>query len=587
MSRGRRGRARDGHRGRDGRFFAVPEAGRSRTRRASRSASIDPARGGATRRGSTRPASPRASARLWPRPAGPSAHATSASASLAGRWPDVPPRSVAAVTAPAGGGTVTLRSMRTGALAGARFVLLAGPVALAFFTGGYFDEPRVWAGLVAWRSCGVILASADPLPRVAGPRSRSPGSRCSPSGRSSRSPGRRSPGPPTTPGSASSCTRARCLRRRRCCGTAALRAVEPALAAGALIVIGYGISERLLPGLLRFQRSASAEGRLEQPLTYWNAMGEAGRPRPRAVRPPRRRRHPAAALAPRRGRGGRPARHGPVPELLARRAVRRAPPGSWRSSWWRRTRAAARRADRRRGRSARGRRRGTAAGVTSLRRPWHARAAGRGCRSPCPDHGRGRRGAAGASAARGDRAMPLPRRAPLIALVVICALRAGARDRGRRANDRTAERGATRYTTCRATATPTGGSRSRLRRRAAARRRRRWLGGLLAALRDRSTSSPRTPTRCHSRRSPSSASSGRAAGGVPRRGRAGGGEPGAWRRRSPPDRSRASSSSRPTPPLDWDWEMPAVTLIAIVLAGSLLALAESGGGRAVRRRERP
>ena len=52
------------------------------------------------------------------------------------------------------------------------------------------------------------------------------------------------------------------------------RAVEPALAAGALIVIGYGISERLLPGLLHFPRSVSAEGRLEQPLTYWNAMGE-------------------------------------------------------------------------------------------------------------------------------------------------------------------------------------------------------------------------------------------------------------------------------------------------------------------------
>ena len=46
------------------------------------------------------------------------------------------------------------------------------------------------------------------------------------------------------------------------------------LAAGALIVIGYGLSERLLPGLLHFSRSASAQGRLEQPLTYWNAMGE-------------------------------------------------------------------------------------------------------------------------------------------------------------------------------------------------------------------------------------------------------------------------------------------------------------------------
>jgi hypothetical protein len=51
-------------------------------------------------------------------------------------------------------------------------------------------------------------------------------------------------------------------------------AVEPALAAGTLIVIGYGISERLLPGVLHFTRSVSARGRLEQPFTYWNATGE-------------------------------------------------------------------------------------------------------------------------------------------------------------------------------------------------------------------------------------------------------------------------------------------------------------------------
>src|SRR5207248_897222 len=52
------------------------------------------------------------------------------------------------------------------------------------------------------------------------------------------------------------------------------RAVEPSLAAGALVVIGYALSERLLPGLLHFSRSVSAQGRLEQPLTYWNAVGE-------------------------------------------------------------------------------------------------------------------------------------------------------------------------------------------------------------------------------------------------------------------------------------------------------------------------
>lgn len=50
--------------------------------------------------------------------------------------------------------------------------------------------------------------------------------------------------------------------------------VEPVLAAGTVIVIGYGLSERFVPGLLHFARSVSAQGRLQQPLTYWNAMGE-------------------------------------------------------------------------------------------------------------------------------------------------------------------------------------------------------------------------------------------------------------------------------------------------------------------------
>ena len=54
---------------------------------------------------------------------------------------------------------------------------------------------------------------------------------------------------------------------------AAARAVEPALAAGATIVIGYGLAGRLLPGVVELARSRSAGGRLEQPITYWNAEG--------------------------------------------------------------------------------------------------------------------------------------------------------------------------------------------------------------------------------------------------------------------------------------------------------------------------
>ena len=39
------------------------------------------------------------------------------------------------------------------------------------------------------------------------------------------------------------------------------------------MVIGYGLSERLLPGVVDLTESAKAFGRLEQPITYWNAEG--------------------------------------------------------------------------------------------------------------------------------------------------------------------------------------------------------------------------------------------------------------------------------------------------------------------------
>ncbi len=53
--------------------------------------------------------------------------------------------------------------------------------------------------------------------------------------------------------------------------------VEPALAAGALIVIGYGLSERLLPGVLHFARSVSAEGAAGAASDLLERHGRAGR----------------------------------------------------------------------------------------------------------------------------------------------------------------------------------------------------------------------------------------------------------------------------------------------------------------------
>ena len=167
----------------------------------------------------------------------------------------------------------TLRRVRRAVTLPAAVVLLAGPTALAFFAGGFFDEPRLIAALVTWALVLVAaLASPAPLPRSL--------------------PGRLAVAgmalifvwtavslawaPLLAPATDSlvrvllylaALVAAAALLR----GRAQLRAVEPVLALGAVVVIGYGLSGRLLPGLIELSRSQDTGGRLEQPITYWNA----------------------------------------------------------------------------------------------------------------------------------------------------------------------------------------------------------------------------------------------------------------------------------------------------------------------------
>jgi O-Antigen ligase len=162
-------------------------------------------------------------------------------------------------------------AVRTAALA----ALLAGPVVLAFFSGGYFDEPREWAGMLAWVLVIVAaLVTRAPLPRTG------PG-RLAVLGLAALTAWTAlsmlwAP----IAGAAQDDTQrllvylgffvaAVALLR----GSGAIRAVEPALAAGALIVIGYGLAGRLVPDVVPIAASDTAFGRLDQPLTYWNAMG--------------------------------------------------------------------------------------------------------------------------------------------------------------------------------------------------------------------------------------------------------------------------------------------------------------------------
>ena len=152
---------------------------------------------------------------------------------------------------------------------------LAGPTVLAFFAGGYYSEPRLITALVAW-SCVLLLTLTGCVPL---PRTRAGwavlGGLVLMTGWSAIS----LAWAPLKGPAIENVQRLTLyvgalvlaigvLRLPR-----ALRALEPALAAGATVVIGYGLAGRLLPGLVRQAHSRSAAGRLEQPLTYWNAEG--------------------------------------------------------------------------------------------------------------------------------------------------------------------------------------------------------------------------------------------------------------------------------------------------------------------------
>jgi uncharacterized membrane protein YidH (DUF202 family) len=164
--------------------------------------------------------------------------------------------------------------MRRCGLAVATGLLLLGPTALAFFAGGYFAGPRAWAGIGAWACVLVAGLAGARLPPGHAVRLAIGGLALlagwtllsilwAPIAGNAYAAGQ------ITVLYVGVLIAAAMLMRGR-----AGEWIEPVLGAGALIVIGYGLAGRLLPGVLHFAHSVSAEGRLEQPLTYWNAMGE-------------------------------------------------------------------------------------------------------------------------------------------------------------------------------------------------------------------------------------------------------------------------------------------------------------------------
>jgi hypothetical protein len=166
------------------------------------------------------------------------------------------------------GGSVVARILVAG-------LLLAGPTALAFDSGGFFDSARTVAGVAAWALVVILAVTGAPLPRsraawlaIAGLAGLTAWTAVSLSWAPLDEPGRDDVGRLLvyTGVLTASAMAWRDVRD--------VRLVEPALAAGALVVMLYGLSGEL--GLLDLDESATAAGRLEQPLTYWNAMGSLG-----------------------------------------------------------------------------------------------------------------------------------------------------------------------------------------------------------------------------------------------------------------------------------------------------------------------
>jgi hypothetical protein len=167
--------------------------------------------------------------------------------------------------------------MRRAVVLAGTVLLLVGPTVLAFFAGGYFDGPRVVAAGIAW-ALVLVLALAGPLPLPTSRAGRV--ALAGLAGLAAWSAISYAWAPLVSPVIdsvqrlllylAAMLIAVALLRDRR-----AVRATEPLLALGAFAAIGYGLIGRLLPGIVDLipARSFVAGGRLEQPITYWNAEG--------------------------------------------------------------------------------------------------------------------------------------------------------------------------------------------------------------------------------------------------------------------------------------------------------------------------
>jgi hypothetical protein len=152
--------------------------------------------------------------------------------------------------------------------------LLAGPPVLGFISGGFFEAPRLWAGLIVWVGVAVLTATGHVrLP----PRGPGRVALLALAGLAAWMTASIAWSPLRDPALADAervwMYAGYLLLASALLRGATARLVEPLLAAGTLVVGGYATATRLLPTLVPSEHSASAGARLDQPLTYWNALG--------------------------------------------------------------------------------------------------------------------------------------------------------------------------------------------------------------------------------------------------------------------------------------------------------------------------
>ncbi|HEU0023384.1 MAG TPA: hypothetical protein VFQ12_02045, partial [Thermoleophilaceae bacterium] len=153
-------------------------------------------------------------------------------------------------------------------------VLLAGPTVLAFFSGGYDVEPQLLGAALAFCLLGVLIA-ATPWPPI---RGRGLAALLALAGLAAWT-GASIAWAPIRDTAAEEAVQLTLYAAAFAAALVAMRDplvrrwAAPALLAGTAIVAVYALAGRLLPDVFPFEFSSRAGSRIQQPLTYWNALG--------------------------------------------------------------------------------------------------------------------------------------------------------------------------------------------------------------------------------------------------------------------------------------------------------------------------